>query len=173
MLSTLLTLKFRERCMDLVSFESPEEYRHFALMLHRGERFSLQYRWLSAFLWLHVQTTSAQSGRLGGNATSGTRAATLRNFSRSTSTDGSFQYLQFLWDFQYFRSMDGVCTNCILANTGAQCFPHVSGSGLMETKESHRPTSQASSHFGAGKSQSKRHWWQKRTRMMNMEDEER
>lgn len=25
----------RERCMDLVSFESPEEYRHFALMLHR------------------------------------------------------------------------------------------------------------------------------------------
>jgi len=111
MLSTLLTLKFRERCMDLVSFESPEEYRHFALMLHRGERFSLQYRWLSAFLWLHVQTTSAQSGRLGGNATSGTRAATLRNFSRSTSTDGS---------------------------------------GLMETKESHRPTSQASSHFGAG-----------------------
>ena len=51
MLSTVLTLKFRERCMDLVSFESPEEYRHFALMLHRGERFSLQYRWLSAFLW--------------------------------------------------------------------------------------------------------------------------
>ena len=28
----------RERCMDLVSFESPEEYRHFALMMHRGER---------------------------------------------------------------------------------------------------------------------------------------
>ena len=27
----------RERCMDLVSFESPEEYRHFALMMHRGE----------------------------------------------------------------------------------------------------------------------------------------
>ena len=37
-----------------------------------------------------VQTTSAQSGRLGGNATSGTRAATLPNFSRSTSTDGLF-----------------------------------------------------------------------------------
>merc|ERR1712216_1044212 len=59
----------RERCMDLVSFETPEEYRHFALMLHRD------------------------------------------NISRSTSTDGS---------------------------------------GLMETRESHRPTSQASSHFGAG-----------------------
>ena len=26
----------RERCMDLVSFEDPEEYRHFAKMLHRG-----------------------------------------------------------------------------------------------------------------------------------------
>jgi len=25
----------RERCMDLVSFETPEEYRHFALMMHR------------------------------------------------------------------------------------------------------------------------------------------
>ena len=42
----------RERCMDLVSFETPEEYRHFALMLHRGERISLQYCW-SAFLWSH------------------------------------------------------------------------------------------------------------------------
>ena len=27
----------RERCMDLVSFEDPEEYRHFAKMMHRGE----------------------------------------------------------------------------------------------------------------------------------------
>ena len=42
--STVLTIKFylkilfRERCMDLVSFETPEEYRHFALMLHRGEK---------------------------------------------------------------------------------------------------------------------------------------
>ena len=26
----------RERCMDLVSFEDPEEYRHFAKMMHRG-----------------------------------------------------------------------------------------------------------------------------------------
>ena len=29
----------RERCMDLVSFEDPEEYRHFAKMLHRGRDF--------------------------------------------------------------------------------------------------------------------------------------
>ena len=26
----------RERCMDLVSFEDPEEYRHFARMMHFG-----------------------------------------------------------------------------------------------------------------------------------------
>jgi hypothetical protein len=27
----------RERCMDLVSFEDPEEYRHFAKIMHLGE----------------------------------------------------------------------------------------------------------------------------------------
>ena len=27
----------RERCMDLVSFESPQEYRHFATMMYYGE----------------------------------------------------------------------------------------------------------------------------------------
>jgi len=26
----------RERCMDLVSFEDPEEYRHFAKLMHKG-----------------------------------------------------------------------------------------------------------------------------------------
>ena len=29
--------------MDLVSFESPEEYRHFALMLHRGKTIFINY----------------------------------------------------------------------------------------------------------------------------------
>ena len=30
----------RERCMDLVSFESPQEYRHFATMMYYGEHLS-------------------------------------------------------------------------------------------------------------------------------------
>ena len=33
----LLHGNLRERCMDLVSFESPQEYRHFATMMYYGE----------------------------------------------------------------------------------------------------------------------------------------
>ena len=32
----------RERCMDLVSFEDPEEYRHFARMMHFGWNYILK-----------------------------------------------------------------------------------------------------------------------------------
>ena len=31
----------RERCMDLVSFETPDEYRHFAKIMFRGEKYFL------------------------------------------------------------------------------------------------------------------------------------
>ena len=33
----LIDGNLRERCMDLVSFESPQEYRHFATMMYYGE----------------------------------------------------------------------------------------------------------------------------------------
>ena len=33
----------RERCMDLVSFEDPEEYRHFATLMHKGKY--LEFMW--------------------------------------------------------------------------------------------------------------------------------
>ena len=49
-------LKLRERCMDLVSFESPEEYRHFALMLHRGEK-SIFYHFLCRLSDQYLMTT--------------------------------------------------------------------------------------------------------------------
>ena len=49
--------ELRERCMDLVSFESPQEYRYFATMMYYGELFI----WLGGKITLKVEIIKIKS----------------------------------------------------------------------------------------------------------------